>query len=106
MILIVLLSLFGFAFPQNIQEQVRKQIELGIRAAKASQWDEALFRWKKATELDPQNASAHNNLAVAYEQFGYYDAAIKEYEIAFKLAPANTAIKTNISAFKESYKRK
>lgn len=104
--IILLFISFTFAAAPNIQERVRKQIELGIKAAVASHWDEALYRWKKATELDPKNAAAHNNLAVALEQFGYFDLAVKEYEIAFKLAPGNQAIKTNIGSFKESYKIK
>lgn len=104
--IILLFLSFTFAASTSTQDQVRKQIELGIKAAVASHWDEALYRWKKATEMDPKNAAAHNNLAVALEQFGYFDSAVKEYEIAFKLAPGNQAIKTNIGSFKDSYKIK
>lgn len=98
-----------FIFPQekrSFNEEAKKHIELGIKAAQEGIWDEAAFRWKKATELDPNNAAAHNNLAIAYEQMGLFDLALEEYEIAFKLAPDEPPIKANISSFKEAYKIK
>jgi Flp pilus assembly protein TadD len=88
------------------QKEAEIQIKLGIKAAQSNQWAEAFYRWLKAVELDPNNYAAHNNLAVAFEQFGFFENALEEYEIAFKLAPDNLSIKSNIASFKEINKVK
>ncbi len=69
-------------------------------------WKEAVYRWTKAVELDPQNASARNNLAVAYEQTGEFDQANQEYERALELEPNNMYIRQNYELFREAYERK
>ncbi len=78
------------------------QIQFGIFAAQNQLWDEAVFRWKKAVQLNPESAAAHNNLAVAYEKKGLLDEAEKEYETALKLDPKNSYIKANLENFKKS----
>lgn len=78
------------------------QIKFGIFAAQNELWDEAIFRWKKAVQLNPESAAAHNNLAVAYEKKGLLDEAEKEYETALKLNPNNSYIKSNLENFKKS----
>jgi Flp pilus assembly protein TadD len=57
----------------------RNQMLFGIQAAQSKMWDEAIFRWQKVLEQDPDSAAAHNNLAVAYERQGREkkDAEIK-----------------------------
>ncbi|OGF59753.1 MAG: hypothetical protein A2Y62_05035 [Candidatus Fischerbacteria bacterium RBG_13_37_8] len=102
---VLLLAMYVFTVAGD-KSDAELQIELGIKAAKNNQWQEAAYRWKKATELESNNAAAHNNLAVAYEELGFFDAALEEYEIAYKLAPDNLSIKANITSFKESYKLK
>ena len=79
----------------------RSQLHFGILAAQTDLWDEAIFRWKKAVELDPDSSSAHNNLAVAYEKKGLWEEARKEYEIAIKLSPKNEYIQSNYNKFKK-----
>jgi len=109
-LLIIIFLLFspivGLQADINSSEQAKKQIELGIKAAKEGFWNEALFRWKKACEIDSNNAAAHNNLAIAFEQAGLFELALQEYEIAFRLAPDEPSIKANISSFKEAYRTK
>ena len=78
------------------------QIQFGIFAAQNDLWDEAIFRWKKAVQLNPKSAAAHNNLAVAYEKKGLLDEAEKEYETAVKLDPKNSYIKANLENFKKN----
>jgi Flp pilus assembly protein TadD len=78
------------------------QIRFGIWAAENELWDEAIFRWKKVLDQDPQSVAAHNNLAVAYEKKGLWDEARKEYETALKLAPENPWVKLNFKNFKEN----
>ena len=48
----------------------RKQVEFGISVAQRGLWREAIFRWQRATEIDPTYAQAFNNLAIAHEQEG------------------------------------
>jgi Tfp pilus assembly protein PilF len=76
-----------------------KQIQFGITAAQRGLWDEAIFRWKKAVQSNPDSSAAHNNLAVAYEIKRNWDEAKKEYETALKLSPNNSHIKANFENF-------
>ncbi len=71
------------------------QLQFGVEAAQKNLWDEALFRWKKIIESNPDSAAAHNNLAVAYEVKRQWEKAKGEYEIALKLDPDNELIKSN-----------
>jgi Flp pilus assembly protein TadD len=79
----------------------QSQLHFGILAAQNDLWDEAIFRWKKAIEIEPDSSSAHNNLAVAYEKKGRWEEAKKEYEIATKLNPKNEYIQANYENFKK-----
>jgi len=83
----------------------KDQIRFGIWASHQNLWDEALFRWKKALETDPNSPAAHNNLAVAYEKKGLFDEALTEYEIALKFAPNNSYVKSNYQNCKEILKK-
>lgn len=79
-----------------------EEIRFGITVARKGLWTEAQFRFQKATALDPQNASAFNNLAIAYEQQGIFDKARASYETALKLKPGNTYIQQNYDLFREA----
>jgi len=81
------------------------QIRFGIWAADKELWDEAIFRWKKVLDQDPQSAAAHNNLAVAYEKKGLWEEARKEYETALKMAPENPWVKHNFKDFEDNLER-
>jgi Flp pilus assembly protein TadD len=88
---------FGCAGPR-----LADQVGFGIWAADNDLWDEAIFRWKKVLDQDPQSVAAHNNLAVAYEKKGRWEEARKEYEAALKLAPDNPWVRLNLKNFKEN----
>jgi|SRR6185437_13312671 Tfp pilus assembly protein PilF len=79
----------------------KEQVEFGIRVAQNGLWNEALYRWEKAVEIDPTYASAWNNLAIAYEHEGKFDEAKKAYEKALQLDPKNQMIRQNYDLFKE-----
>jgi superkiller protein 3 len=81
--------------------QSKEQVEFGIRVAQNGLWNEALYRWQKAVELDPTYAAAWNNLAIAYEHEGKFDQAKKAYEKALQLDPKNLMIRQNYDLFKE-----
>jgi len=87
-------------------ERSREQVAFGIEVAQLGLWKEATYRWEKAVGLDPENARARNNLAVAYEQMGDFDRANQEYERALELEPNNIYIRQNYELFREAYERK
>jgi Tfp pilus assembly protein PilF len=79
----------------------KKQVDFGVSVAQKGLWREAIYRWERATEIDPTYAAAHNNLAIAYEHEGELDKARAAYEKAMKLEPNNSYIKQNYELFKE-----
>ena len=79
----------------------KEQVEFGVQVAQRGLWREAIYRWERATQLDPTYAAAFNNLAVAYEQDGQLDKARAAYEKAMALEPNNQLIKQNFDLFKE-----
>ena len=102
----LLLAHAALTFADDDKDRAKKQVEFGIEVAQLGLWKEAVYRWTKAVELDPQNASARNNLAVAYEQTGEFDQANQEYERALELEPNNMYIRQNYELFREAYERK
>ena len=78
-----------------------KQENFGVRMARMNLWREAMFRFKRAVEMNPNDALAHNNLAVAYEANGDFDNAAKEYREAIRLDRSNQHIQKNYSRFVE-----
>jgi len=81
------------------------QDNFGVRMAKMNLWREAMFRFRRAVEIEPSNAMAHNNLAVAYEANGDFDNARKEYLEALKLDRTNSYIQKNYSRYVEFLSR-
>jgi len=89
------------AYADKARDQAKAQVEFGISVAQKGLWREAIFRWKRAVELDPGYAAAWNNLAIAYEHEGQFESARDAYEKALKLDPNNTFIHQNYDFFKE-----
>lgn len=81
------------------------QRQFGVRMAKMNLWREAMFRFRRAVEIEPEDAMAHNNLAVALEANGDFDGAAKEYREALRLDRSNQYIQKNYSRFVEFTQR-
>ncbi|HEX7709032.1 MAG TPA: tetratricopeptide repeat protein [Thermoanaerobaculia bacterium] len=81
------------------------QRQFGVRMAKMNLWREAMFRFQRAVEIEPQNAMAHNNLAVAYEAVGDFEAAALAYREAMRLDRSNQYIQKNYSRYVEFTQR-
>lgn len=77
------------------------QMQFGVRMARANLWREALFRFERAVQIDPENAAALNNLAVAYEGIGEFEKARDAYARALKVDKSNQHIQKNYSRFVE-----
>lgn len=80
---------------------VATQEKFGVRMAKMNLWREAMFRFKRAVEINPADAMARNNLAVAYEANGDFEQAGREYREAIRLDKSNQFIQKNYSRFVE-----
>jgi Flp pilus assembly protein TadD len=85
----------------DARSDARAQVEFGINVAQRGLWREAIYRWEKATELDPTYVAAYNDLAIAYEHEGQLDKARKAYEKALEIDPNNTQVRQNYELFKE-----
>jgi len=81
------------------------QDDFGVQMARMNLWREAMFRFERAVEINPGDAMAHNNLAVAYEANGDFEKARKEYLEALKLDRSNQYIQKNYSRFVEFLSR-
>jgi len=79
-----------------------RQVAFGLKVAQKGLWQEARFRFERAVELDPQNAAALNNLAIALEQMGEFDKARQNYERALALKPGDVYIQQNYDLFREA----
>ncbi len=105
--LFLVLSFVGVAGADETREETaERQIAFGVELAPHGLWREALYRWQRALELDPNNAKARNNLAVAYEQSGQFELAEEHYRKAVELAPDNTYIRQNYELFREANERR
>jgi len=85
----------------DARRDAKSQVDFGINVAQRGLWREAIYRWEKATQLDPTYAAAFNDLAIAYEHEGQLDKARKAYEKALELDPSNQQIRQNYELFKE-----
>ena len=85
----------------DARSDAKKQVEFGISVAQRGLWREAIYRWERAIQIDPNYAAAYNNLAVAYEHEGEFDKARTAYEKAIELEPGNALVKQNYELFKE-----
>ena len=83
------------------RKQAKEQVEFGIQVAQRGLWKEAIYRWERATQLDPTYAAAFNNLAVAYEHEGLLQKAREAYEKALAIEPENALVRQNYDLFKE-----
>lgn len=84
-------------------EKAETQISFGSNVARKGLWREAAFRFERAVEKEPNNARAHNNLAVALEAGGEFARALAEYKRALELDPSDTYIRRNYARFAEFY---
>jgi Flp pilus assembly protein TadD len=84
------------------EDKASQQVKFGIEVAQQGMWREARFRFERAVELDPQNPSALNNLAVAQEQMGEFQEARVNYERALELEPEDLYIQQNYDLFREA----
>ncbi|HKY20687.1 MAG TPA: tetratricopeptide repeat protein [Vicinamibacterales bacterium] len=101
----LLLTALSGVIHADARSDAKAQVEFGIAVAQRGLWKEALYRWARATQIDPTYAAGFNNLAVGYEHEGLLDKASEAYERALKLEPNNALVRQNFELFKEIHDR-
>lgn len=101
---LLLLPLIGCGTRVDLSDP-NEQLNVGVRMARRDLWREAAFRFEKAVALNPADAMARNNLAVAYEGMGEFEKAREQYTEALKLDRGNEYVQRNYSRFVEFYQR-
>src|SRR4026209_1047905 len=99
-VVVLLTALSGVAHA-DARADAKAQVEFGIAVAQRGLWREAIYRWERASQIDPKYAEALNDLAIAYEHEGDLEKARVAYEKALELEPNNALIKQNYELFKE-----
>lgn len=99
-VLVTALAIAGCRSSRNPAE-AQTQRRFGVQMAKMNLWREAMFRFRRAVEMNPSDAQAYNNLAVAYEANGDFENAAKAYREALRLDRNNQFIAKNYSRFVE-----
>jgi len=102
---VIAIGLFAAACGHSDLQKPATQDDFGVQMAKMNLWREAMFRFKRAVQIDPNDARAHNNLAVAYEATGDFESARKEYLEALRLDRTNAYIQKNYSRYVEFLSR-
>ena len=100
--IVPLLSVLLAAGAAKPASSSRAELRFGIEVARKGLWEEARFRFERAVHLDPQNASALNNLGVALGQQGNFEGARAAYEKALELKAGSLYIQQNYDLFRES----
>ncbi len=59
-------------------------------------YEEAIEAFRRAIQIQPNDAAAYNNLGNAYVESGMYEEAIEAYKEAIKIQPDNAATTTTL----------
>lgn len=111
MLLLMTMTMVAPILSQTGKEQrvkrhiLGEQLDYGRQAAAFGLWNEAIFHWEKVVVADPQNFSATNNLAVAYESVGNYEKAEQMYRSALDMDEDNREIRKNMKRFRSFYRK-
>ena len=99
--MVLLAAAVGWRTPSD-RGKSKEQVEFGIKVAQNGLWNEALYRWQKAVELDPTYAAAWNNLAHrATSTRGSSRRRRRRTRRRSQLDPKNLLIRQNYDLFKE-----
>ncbi|MEW5691992.1 MAG: tetratricopeptide repeat protein, partial [Candidatus Hydrogenedentota bacterium] len=81
---------------ESIEKKVENFIRLGYKYSLEGDWTNAGEAFYKASELDPTNTKALNNMGSAYLEIGKYKEAKEVFERAVSLAPNDPDIHYNL----------
>jgi len=80
------ISMLKRAVKEN-PDQYQAWFLLGVTQARKRHFDDAITAFAKVSQLQPQLAEPHNNLAVIYNEMGNLTGAVRELEASLKLNP-------------------
>ena len=83
------------------RSKAKEQVEFGIKVAQNGLWNEALYRWERAVEIDPTYAAGVEQPRDRLRARGTFEEAKQAYEKALQLDPKNLLIRQNYDLFKE-----
>jgi len=75
-----------------------RQFDVAAALSDKHQYKAAIVEWKKALEMDPDDAKAHINLGTALAETGQADTAIVHFQKAVELNPLNAAAYTAMAS--------
>lgn len=104
LIALLALGIGAVAVPVSAAEDVaHKQLAYGVKMARRGLWSEALFRFRQAAKLQPNDPHILNNLAVSMEAVGLFDEALEVYQRGLKADPGDPDLRQNYARFVEFY---
>lgn len=77
----------------------KSQVAFGVEMARQGLWEEAMFRFRQASERDPNNFEIIANMAVAAEALGQFEEAERLYRRALSLNAGNKDLRYNHDRF-------
>lgn len=86
---------------QNLKEDARLYREEGYKLQSMGNVREALVRYQKAVQLDPNYVEVYNDLGVIFESMGKDEEAIRMYKKSLDIDPQYLAAYTNLAFFYE-----
>lgn len=92
----MIIVLLSFCSTKN----TKAELDFANSLAKQGLWKEAYMRWQRVAANGKDNASVHNNMAIALESMGKTEEAEKEYQKALEMDPKNPRIKSNYDSLK------
>ena len=84
------------ALKQKIKTETALYLFKGIAYYDKRMYDEAVAEFKKAIEVNPNLAEAHNSLGAAYANKGMLDEAIAEYKKTIEINPNHDMAHNNL----------
>lgn len=92
---LILVTLFIASSLSFGNEESQKLALEGVKLFKQGEYDKALKIFTQATQADPYDAWAYNNLGLTQAEVGQFLAALKSYHKALNLAPQHCVITYN-----------
>lgn len=83
--------------PENKKDRAWAMNNVGLCEIRGEKWDDARAALEEATQLDPMNATAWNNLGTVYLHSSDYDKAVDAFGGALKVNPDSSKAKANLA---------
>lgn len=83
------------AKPASPQTDASRNLDFALQSQRAGDFDGALQRYRAVLDTDEENAQAHNNLGLLYQEKGMLAEAARELQRAVALEPRNPSTHSN-----------